>query len=258
VEKIRTAEDSPIAVPERRRRRRTSKVALGATSCALAGCGIYVWLGFLSGRTFLVVTASFLFTAGLVLAVIALTLISCRSKDLKGRAYAIAAMFVVLVHLASAGHWITCGVGARARAIGDWISLYIREEGVGFPASVRDLENKGYLRRTSTNDSTEYSIRFAVDGQKEHWQAFSYFELFKIAYGAKVEDVALIEGQLRGKRSGKEMLLIDGPYKRFLKSTYRGISLKWYRLMVKENEGLHDSRDATSRIQQSVGKSSIH
>jgi hypothetical protein len=102
-------------------------------------------------------------------------------------------------------------VGSAAGHIGVLISSYIEENG-HFPQSEADLELKDFLNRMDNLGP------------------------FQISYGASLENFLLIDGKLYDKSSQKQVLLIDGPFKKSLRNIYESITAHWYELMLQEKQ----------------------
>jgi hypothetical protein len=173
--------------------------------------------------------------AGVVSGIIALVLIIRRTNQLKGWVYAIAGLVLGWVHLAGQSHWITSGVAPRALALETWIHCYIAATDGCFPTGEEDLQESGFLRRTVTAGGVKYAVRNQPDSAR--WRRVDYFDWFKIAYGADANNIEASHRKLYDKTTGKQVLLIEGPYKRVLKHTYEAISFRWYKAMHKERPG---------------------
>ena len=117
------------------------------------------------------------------------------------------------------------------------VSAYIKANQGQFPTCEDDLIGQGFLGKRKVGEEYEYyrgPSCFGVDFPPENGRWLP-LDLFKLAYGADATDLELVNGKLYDKSSGKEVLLITGPYKENLKRTptcYESVSLQWYRLML--------------------------
>ncbi|MHC4259908.1 MAG: hypothetical protein ACYSTF_05805 [Planctomycetota bacterium] len=123
------------------------------------------------------------------------------------------------------------------------IGNYIRVHG-HFPESEADLQDKGYIKITETPDGRKYFV--PIGQKKTYWFQFN-FDSFEILYGASPENYRVIAGILYDKRTGQQVLLIDGPYKKDLHRYYESISLRWYELMLGEG---HPPEHSTESIKK--------
>lgn len=132
-------------------------------------------------------------------------------------------------------------VAATAEDIYKVIASYIRENHGNFPKSEDDLIHQNFLSKRKMENGYEYFIRtVSLDpnfNDKKHLSRLYRFGSLMLCYGAKVEDIEMIDGNLYDKSNKKQILLIDGPYRRFLQRLYyEPISIKWYKLMLQEEQ----------------------
>jgi len=151
-------------------------------------------------------------------------------------------MFIVVWFFSGKMHIVYSGVGARAWRIQGCILDYIRENEGKFPSNEADLEQKYILKKTIVDDTIKYYVR-SNDYDAEHpeagktWKEIALtFDLFELRYWSKLEKIERIDDKLYDKFTGKQILLIKGPYPRLLKNTYELISLSWYELILQEKE----------------------
>ena len=125
----------------------------------------------------------------------------------------------------------------RLLRIEQLINAYIVENGGCFPRSRHDLEEKGIIKENRNPDGS-YAICDLLEGG---WKdCFLEFDRFKLAYGERAEDLELRDEVLYDRKSGVEVFLISGPRNSGLpiwsgRPTYRRMSVRWYREMVKRN-----------------------
>jgi len=112
------------------------------------------------------------------------------------------------------------------------ISRYIEENDGNFPASEDDLISKKYIKKDRVRNGYEYYLKL---NPNDPYYKYANFKYLKIAYGTRLEDIALVNDKLYDKSTNKQLLLIDGPYRKFLKGKcYEPMSVKLYGQMVKE------------------------
>ena len=117
------------------------------------------------------------------------------------------------------------------------IAEYIREGDGHFPLNEVDLQHRGLISKVDANGMIEYfmnpsPLNNQIPESQAHWIKLWDFDLFRIAYGTRVEDIEVVNGVLYDIGTKKEILLLDGPYSKYLKNTvYLPISLRWYQLM---------------------------
>ena len=135
--------------------------------------------------------------------------------------------------------------GSLARTAEDTyhiIASYTQKNSGKFPMSEDDLIRQGLLKKIKADDNYEYYLKLGSDDRPDKgYYKCPNFKLLKISYGVKLEDIDRVGLKLYDKSTGEQILLIDGPYRRNLKTTqYEPISLRWYELMVKEQQKLKD------------------
>lgn len=116
------------------------------------------------------------------------------------------------------------GKAVQLNKIGSCIKLFISENGGRFPAGKRELIKRGYLTLNSDVDGEElYEVR-KIQGINNDWSAdyfrpkyeviqgcCLYLDRFKVNYDVKFEDLKLVDDIIIDIKTGKPILLIDGP-----------------------------------------------
>jgi hypothetical protein len=131
--------------------------------------------------------------------------------------------------------------GSLARTAEDThhiIASYIQKNSGKFPLSEDDLIQQGFLKKIKVDDNYEYYLKLGSDDRPDKgYYKCPNFKLLEILYRVKVEDIDRVGHKLYDKSTGEQILLIDGPYRRNLKTTqYEPISVKWYKLMLQEEQ----------------------
>lgn len=145
-------------------------------------------------------------------------------------------LLIVLIPSAGRVYVIHHAIKPTAWHIREFMDAYIQASRGYFPASEKDLETKGFLKKTETTDGFKYSVRYEPEDEKQRWQTFPNFGSFNISYGANTDNIEMIDGKLYDKSTHEQILLIDGPHKKYLKPTFEEISLHWYKLMLQEKQ----------------------
>lgn len=126
-------------------------------------------------------------------------------------------------------------VGITAIRTHRLISRYIQENNGKFPPSEDDLISQKYIKKGRVRTGYEYYLNLNPSEPGERYYKYFWFKSLKIAYGTKIEEIELVDGKLYEKSTNKQILLIDGPYRKQLKkSHYEPLSVKWYEQMLKE------------------------
>jgi hypothetical protein len=107
-----------------------------------------------------------------------------------------------------------------------------------FPENEQELIQKKFLRKDKTPEGYVYFSRSAFFDpnypEKENgWNKVDAvaFDMFKIAYGTRPDNMVCKEGKLYDRLSGKQILIIEGPHKGFLQKMYESISVYWFNLL---------------------------
>jgi len=124
--------------------------------------------------------------------------------------------------------------GKPLRALKDCFLVYLQEHEGVFPPSEDVLSDNGYIEITGRQEkisllvSRHLPVNKEQEGASEEWEPCHSFREFHIRYGVNKRDLAEREGRLYDK-DGKEVLLIDGPYRWFL--PYEKVSLELFHTM---------------------------
>lgn len=128
---------------------------------------------------------------------------------------------------------------ASASDLHSIIAYYIKQNCGDFPASEEDLVRQHFLKKADIAEGRKYFLTCTPEkpDPKGEWRLIGpWFDLLKIAYGAKVENMELTDGKLYDKSTGGQILLIDGPYKKHVGKYYEELSLDLYKLMLNEKQ----------------------
>jgi len=120
--------------------------------------------------------------------------------------------------------------------VGTCLRLYIRDHHGQFPNSRLDLEN-GYLRIDEVAGKFSYHVRgdlvetmtreVAKQSVEGNWMPCP-FDKFQVRYGSSKSNIALRDGQLYDRTTGKRVLLLTGPHPLLLRRTYEALSLSLF------------------------------
>lgn len=160
---------------------------------------------------------------------------------MKRRTIALGVVAIVgVVVVASGGRWFLRSLEVDkiyrvpAYLFGELVASYIVEKGQ-FPPSEADLHHDGFLKKEDISGRVVYFQRAYGSrgrfGWSRLWSA-DVFESFRIAYGARPENLELVDGTLYDKATNQQLLLIDGPHHQKLKEDYAAISKRWYEVML--------------------------
>ena len=130
-------------------------------------------------------------------------------------------------------------VAATVEDIYQVIASYIRENHGNFPKNEDDLIHQNFLSKIKMKNGYEYFIRTASldpNFNEKHLSRLYRFGSLTLRYGTQVKDIEMIDGKLYDRSAKEQILLIDGPYKKFLKRTYESISDHLYELMLQEKQ----------------------
>lgn len=124
---------------------------------------------------------------------------------------------------------------SRAWAIESVVTRFIVEHEGRFPKSQQELIDEEYLKIDSQTGTARYFSKVEINNKME-WREWPVeLHRFTIAYGARKEDLHVMDNKLYRKNSEEEVYLFDGPFNRSmepsLRRSYRLISLKWYEQM---------------------------
>ena len=129
---------------------------------------------------------------------------------------------------------------------------YMKEDNwTEFPQSEQELIDRNYLRKQQTPDGIEYYRRgryFDANApdNPEGWVLFSdIYGMFKISYGAKLDDITATDYKLYDKATGEQILLIRGPYPKQMEDDYVRVSYGWYSLLVEQAQSAGVSAEKT-------------
>jgi hypothetical protein len=127
------------------------------------------------------------------------------------------------------------------------ISSYISQEG-NYPQNESALMKKLLIKKNKDENNSEYFMRSAffnpdMPRDPNGWIRIWDFDLFKISYGVNINNIKVMDGKLYDKITGNQILLIDGPCKKYLQSLqYEPISLGWYKLMLQERKPVNEQQ----------------
>jgi len=122
-----------------------------------------------------------------------------------------------------------------------WLEKFIEANG-RFPESEQELVDKGYLEITTggtgrlrfnlLDPCDPTSIGFST-GDLDHFR-----QPLTISYGVSCDDLCFSEGQLRDRRTGEPVFLLDGKYRKRFYVEYEHASLWLYFVMFREKHGI--------------------
>jgi hypothetical protein len=123
------------------------------------------------------------------------------------------------------------GQTARAYFLTSVLFKYIENNNGAYPETEESLENQGYLKLVKNKDgSCQYYFRRELTS---NWREFPEYTEDTFLYGVDVDDIKIVDDILVDKMSGKQILLIDGPYKLLLKGTYEYFTYEIYKDMLR-------------------------
>jgi len=131
----------------------------------------------------------------------------------------------------------TCHYAGLLTCLTEPIAGYIRQNQGQFPASEDDLVNQYFMKKEKVTEGFNYSFTSNPNkpGPNTNWNLVEsdYFETLTISYGAKLDNIEVVDGRLFDKETGSQVLLIDGPEIWGLKSYYENPTLYWYEEMLR-------------------------
>ena len=128
------------------------------------------------------------------------------------------------------------GNDARAYFLTSVLLKYIENNNGAYPETEKSLENHGFLKIVKSKDGNDqYYFRCELDNTD--WREFPEYPEYTFLYGIDVDDVKIVDNILIDKMSGRQILLIDGPYKLLQNKTYEYYSLILFKTMTRKKGG---------------------
>ena len=131
------------------------------------------------------------------------------------------------------------GLSAVLEDVQAMVSAFIISNNGRFPDSEDSLIHQDLLKKSESAEGCKYFTRPATAGGRliadAGWLQLHRFELFRLKYGMRADDIQQRNGKLYDKATGNEVLLIEGPYKKtmkFVPTNYQTVSSHWYGLMA--------------------------